>query len=131
MDIRGEQFYPPTPRMGDLESHLHGALRSAFVMVSSMSLKDEFNSSDIARYREIISDIDLSDAQKDEVIFVVQHIMQSFVDLAFQIDPTQLSIKMRGKLASQPKRVHVTLPHTQKIEIDRGGPMPGGSDSGI
>lgn len=100
-------------------------------MVSSMSLKDEFNSSDITRYREIIADIDLPEKQKDEVIFVVQRIMQSFVDLAFQVDPTQMTIKVRGKLASQPKRVHDTLPHTQKITIDDGGPRLGLDNSGM
>jgi hypothetical protein len=95
-----------------------------------MSLKDEFNSSDIARYREIISDIDLPEPQKDEIVIVVQRIMQAFVDLAFQADSTQISITIKEKLASQPKRVHVTVPHTQKYESKNDGPRLGIDDSG-
>ncbi|WP_283419121.1 hypothetical protein [Sphingopyxis sp. Geo48] len=46
----------------------------------------------LARYREIIAHIDVPMERKDEMIRMVVTMMQSFVDAAFGVDPTQLAL---------------------------------------
>lgn len=54
----------------------------------------------LERYRSHVDHFDLSEKGKAELLMALWHIMGSFVDRAFGVDPVQLSQKDGGSFAS-------------------------------
>lgn len=51
---------------------------------------------DMDQYREIMRSLNLPDAERDEMIRIVDNIVTSFIDQAFGISPVQLSLSARA-----------------------------------
>lgn len=56
---------------------------------------------DLQKYRPLVEEFDLTDAEKDELIHTVWQIMESFVDRAFGVDPTQQAVRAAGMTDSR------------------------------
>ncbi|MEC3949297.1 hypothetical protein [Sphingobium sp. HWE2-09] len=70
----------------------------------------EHSSVDLERYRALVAGIDLSQASKDEVIRIISRMMGAFVDQAFGVDPTHLSMKLRQYDSFHADSEHAILP---------------------
>lgn len=47
---------------------------------------------DFDKYRPLVAELDLTDEEKDELIYTVWSMMRSFVEASFGEDPTQLAV---------------------------------------
>ncbi len=68
--------------------------------------------------------LDMTDAEKDELIRIVDHIVSSFVDQAFGIHPAQLSLAARANRAFQGFGDHGNLAlfqETRDVDLDTEG----------
>lgn len=59
-------------------------------MVIMMTLPQLISADDMARYRELVSGMDMSDAQRDDVILILRDIFQAAIDRAHGIDSVQI-----------------------------------------
>lgn len=66
--------------------------------------------SEYAAYRALISDVELTDKDKDEIIAIVRSIMQTFVDQAFELDPVQLATRSQDVDSIQSFTICARLP---------------------
>ncbi|MET4131767.1 hypothetical protein ABIE62_000883 [Porphyrobacter sp. MBR-155] len=80
-----------------------------------------FTPEEFEQCRECIADIDMSDADKDELIRIVGNIVASFVDQSFGLHPVQLSLSARANRHFQNGRDDAILGLFQSDEsIDPG-----------
>ena len=82
-------------------------------MVIEMGNENLIAADKLADYRSIIGKLDIEDDRKDDVIFIVYRIMQAFVDNAFDISSTQISLKNNFQKASQGDSGCDSLPYQQ------------------
>lgn len=76
------------------------------------------------RYRQCVADIDLPDAEKDELIGIVAQIMAHFVDAAFGETSEQIILSARGNGAF-PTSVECgklgDIPENQRVDLGYEG----------
>lgn len=75
---------------------------------------------DLARYRHFVADIEMPDAQKDELIGIVADIMAHFVDAAFGETSEQITLEQREDSASPRRSACDKLSETQEKQIIEG-----------
>lgn len=75
---------------------------------------------DLERYRQFVAEIDMPDADKDELIGIVADIMAHFVDAAFGQTSEQITLEQREDSALPHHAAHGKLSETQEKQTIEG-----------
>jgi len=72
---------------------------------------------DFDKYRPLVAELDLTDEEKDELIYTVWSMMRSFVEASFGEDPTQLAVDQnKNKIGRKAKnRVECDQPENDRL----------------
>ncbi|WAC47557.1 hypothetical protein OVA03_12710 [Asticcacaulis sp. SL142] len=87
-----------------------GALTATFQGVNTMTL-------DVSLYMPLLDGYDMSESEKTELLTIVDDIMRQFVELAFDVHPTQLAIEAFEKKYPHEDICHETLEPVRSLEI--------------
>jgi hypothetical protein len=100
-------------------------------MVIMMTLPQLISADDMARYRELVSGMDMSDAQRDDVILILREIFQAAIDRAHGIDSVQISCHQNALEPYEAAKEYATVASFDGPELISNKPSDSSTDIAI
>jgi hypothetical protein len=100
-------------------------------MVIMMTLPQLISADDMARYRELVSGIDMSDAQRDDVILILRDIFQAAIDRAHGIDSVQISCSQSTLESYEGDTKYASVASFDDLELISNKPSDSSTDIAV